>query len=30
MALTAGGDFIKTSTGKGKTGATLPEFIVMC
>ncbi len=29
MALEAGSDFIKTSTGKGSAGAELPSFIVM-
>lgn len=30
LSLCAGGDFIKTSTGKGKWGAKLDEFGVMC
>ena len=30
LALSAGADFIKTSTGKGKHGAVLSEFGVMC
>jgi deoxyribose-phosphate aldolase len=30
LSLCAGADFIKTSTGKGKYGAILSEFIVMC
>lgn len=29
MSLVAGGDFIKTSTGKGTHGAKLEHFIVM-
>lgn len=30
LSLCAGGDFIKTSTGKGKHGAKLEEFGAMC
>lgn len=30
LSLCAGGDFIKTSTGKGKWGALIDEFAVMC
>lgn len=30
LSLCAGGDFIKTSTGKGKWGAKKDEFAVMC
>jgi len=30
LALCAGADFIKTSTGKGKHGAVLSEYGVMC
>lgn len=30
LSLCAGGDFIKTSTGKGKWGAKLEEFGAMC
>ena len=30
LSLCAGGDFIKTSTGKGKWGAKPDEFAVMC
>lgn len=30
LSLCAGGDFIKTSTGKGKWGAKLDEFGAMC
>lgn len=30
LSLLAGADFIKTSTGKGKSGADLTSFAVMC